>query len=124
MPAAGAVDHRPADGKNPQWNGRRRRGRHQAAIGREQGGLTGGALAERWSLQITEPTLWPSRRTSQIGQSGLSFARCIASLSELARTSFFFSTAPPGLVTLLILYSFIGAPDRSHRGPAAARANL
>ena len=53
-----------------------------------------------------------------MGQSGLSFALCKASLSDVARTSFFFRIAPPGFVTLLILYSFTKAPT-ADMAPAA-----
>jgi len=53
------------------------------------------------------PTFSPSRRTSQIGQSGLSSAWRTAWRSELARMCFFLTTCPPGFVSLSTRYSFM-----------------
>jgi hypothetical protein len=46
---------------------------------------------------------------SHTGQSSLSAALCSASVSDVARTSFFLTIAPPGRVNLLIRYSFMVA---------------
>src|SRR5947209_6228540 len=60
---------------------------------------------------MIEPTRLPSSRTtSQVGQSALSAALLIASLSEVASTCLFLSTAPPSRVNLSIRYNFTENP--------------